>query len=144
MRIRLMKEATINAKQAGERGISAKSVKKVTEVSPKISTTNYSYYLGDLADVPIEVQRLSWVVDRRGTTIKTERSGSADINGKEQGVEKCRAMEPRCRFQIRARHTVEFSYPDCETATWLDVKVPEGWKGQAAQGRFRCNISKED
>ncbi|KAH7354888.1 hypothetical protein BKA65DRAFT_497214 [Rhexocercosporidium sp. MPI-PUGE-AT-0058] len=27
----LMKEATINAKQAGERGISAKSVKKVTE-----------------------------------------------------------------------------------------------------------------
>jgi UDP-N-acetylmuramoylalanine-D-glutamate ligase len=33
MRLRLMKEATINAKQAGERGISAKSVKKVTEVS---------------------------------------------------------------------------------------------------------------
>lgn len=30
---RLMKEASINAKQAGERGISAKSVKKVTEVS---------------------------------------------------------------------------------------------------------------
>ncbi|KAE9372133.1 hypothetical protein N431DRAFT_375082 [Stipitochalara longipes BDJ] len=29
----LMKEATINAKQAGERGISAKSVKKVTEMS---------------------------------------------------------------------------------------------------------------
>ncbi|TVY43895.1 Inner kinetochore subunit [Lachnellula occidentalis] len=29
----LMKEASINAKQAGERGISAKSVKKVTEVS---------------------------------------------------------------------------------------------------------------
>lgn len=29
----LMREATINAKQAGERGISAKSVKKVTEVS---------------------------------------------------------------------------------------------------------------
>jgi hypothetical protein len=28
-----MKEATINAKQAGERGISAKSVKKVTEVN---------------------------------------------------------------------------------------------------------------
>jgi len=28
-----MKEATINAKQAGERGISAKSVRKVTEVS---------------------------------------------------------------------------------------------------------------
>jgi hypothetical protein len=28
-----MKEAGINAKQAGERGISAKSVKKVTEVS---------------------------------------------------------------------------------------------------------------
>lgn len=27
-----MKEAGINAKQAGERGISAKSVKKVTEV----------------------------------------------------------------------------------------------------------------
>jgi hypothetical protein len=27
-----MKEASINAKQAGERGISAKSVKKVTEV----------------------------------------------------------------------------------------------------------------
>ncbi|RQM04725.1 hypothetical protein DH86_00004324 [Scytalidium sp. 3C] len=27
----LMKEASINAKQAGERGISAKSVKKVTE-----------------------------------------------------------------------------------------------------------------
>ncbi|EHL00153.1 hypothetical protein M7I_3920 [Glarea lozoyensis 74030] len=27
----LMKEATINAKQAGERGVSAKSVKKVTE-----------------------------------------------------------------------------------------------------------------
>ncbi|TVY83732.1 hypothetical protein LSUE1_G001679 [Lachnellula suecica] len=30
---RLMKEASINAKQAGERGISAKSVKKVTEPS---------------------------------------------------------------------------------------------------------------
>lgn len=29
---RLMKEANINAKQAGERGISAKSVKKVTAV----------------------------------------------------------------------------------------------------------------
>lgn len=28
-----MKEAGINAKQAGERGISAKSVKKVTKVS---------------------------------------------------------------------------------------------------------------
>ncbi|ATZ51718.1 hypothetical protein BCIN_07g03070 [Botrytis cinerea B05.10] len=28
----LMKEAGINAKQAGERGISAKSIKKVTEV----------------------------------------------------------------------------------------------------------------
>ena len=27
-----MKEASINAKQAGERGISAKSVKKMTEV----------------------------------------------------------------------------------------------------------------
>jgi hypothetical protein len=27
-----MKEASINAKQAGERGISAKNVKKVTEV----------------------------------------------------------------------------------------------------------------
>ncbi|KAG4425505.1 hypothetical protein IFR04_001424 [Cadophora malorum] len=32
----LMKEATINAKQAGERGISAKSVKKVTEVHTHI------------------------------------------------------------------------------------------------------------
>lgn len=31
-RARLMKEASINAKQAGERGISAKNVKKVTEV----------------------------------------------------------------------------------------------------------------
>ncbi len=30
---RLMKEATINAKEAGERGISAKSVKKATEAS---------------------------------------------------------------------------------------------------------------
>ncbi|KAG9244596.1 hypothetical protein BJ878DRAFT_505498 [Calycina marina] len=29
----LMKEATINSKQAGERGISAKSVKKVTELA---------------------------------------------------------------------------------------------------------------
>jgi hypothetical protein len=29
---RLMKEASINAKQSGERGISAKNVKKVTEV----------------------------------------------------------------------------------------------------------------
>ncbi|KAF8854402.1 hypothetical protein BDZ45DRAFT_656651 [Acephala macrosclerotiorum] len=29
----LMKEASINAKQAGERGISAKSVKKVTAMS---------------------------------------------------------------------------------------------------------------
>ncbi|RFU33589.1 hypothetical protein B7463_g2748, partial [Scytalidium lignicola] len=29
----LMKEASINAKQAGERGISAKSVKMVTEMS---------------------------------------------------------------------------------------------------------------
>jgi hypothetical protein len=31
--LRLMKEATINAKLAGERTISAKSVKKVTEAS---------------------------------------------------------------------------------------------------------------
>ncbi|KAI6708975.1 hypothetical protein B2J93_1951 [Marssonina coronariae] len=30
----LIKESTINAKEAGERGISAKSVKKVTEVRP--------------------------------------------------------------------------------------------------------------
>ncbi len=30
-----MKEASIDAKKAGERGISAKSVKKVTEVSIK-------------------------------------------------------------------------------------------------------------
>ncbi|CAL3966503.1 hypothetical protein PZA11_003139 [Diplocarpon coronariae] len=29
----LIKESTINAKEAGERGISAKSVKKVTEVA---------------------------------------------------------------------------------------------------------------
>ena len=31
-----MKEASINAKQAGERGISAKNVKKVTEVGSDI------------------------------------------------------------------------------------------------------------
>jgi hypothetical protein len=30
---RLVKEAGINAKQSGERGISAKNIKKVTEVS---------------------------------------------------------------------------------------------------------------
>ena len=40
-----MKEATINAKQAGERGISAKSVKKVTEVS--ISCVPYSRTLAE-------------------------------------------------------------------------------------------------
>lgn len=38
-----MKEATINAKQAGERGISAKSVKKVTEVSQITSSVKCSY-----------------------------------------------------------------------------------------------------
>ena len=32
---RLMKEASINAKQAGDRGISARHIKKVTEVSLK-------------------------------------------------------------------------------------------------------------
>jgi centromere protein W len=36
MASRLMREATINAKQAGERGISAKSVKKVTEASSTV------------------------------------------------------------------------------------------------------------
>ena len=35
---RLMKEASINAKQAGERGISAKSIKKVTEVRTEYQT----------------------------------------------------------------------------------------------------------
>jgi hypothetical protein len=33
-----MKEASINAKQAGERGISAKSIKKVTEVRTEYQT----------------------------------------------------------------------------------------------------------
>ncbi len=47
MRLRLMREATINAKQAGERGISAKSVKKVTEVRqrgyPRIHVLTISF-----------------------------------------------------------------------------------------------------
>jgi hypothetical protein len=38
-----MKEASINAKEAGERGISAKSVKKVTPVSmPVIVSVAYA------------------------------------------------------------------------------------------------------
>lgn len=45
-----MKEASINAKQAGERGISAKSVKKVTEVSIYYANTTKNcancHYLG--------------------------------------------------------------------------------------------------
>jgi hypothetical protein len=36
-----MKEASINAKQAGERGISAKSVKKVTEVLKLLTSLLY-------------------------------------------------------------------------------------------------------
>lgn len=38
-----MKEASINAKQAGERGISAKSVKKVTEVCVSLPTEHDWY-----------------------------------------------------------------------------------------------------
>ncbi|QSZ33850.1 hypothetical protein DSL72_005423 [Monilinia vaccinii-corymbosi] len=52
----LMKEASINAKQAGERGISAKSIKKVTEVCltfllPPITRNNH-FVLG----IAIEIQ----------------------------------------------------------------------------------------
>jgi len=46
----LMKEATINAKQAGERGISAKSVKKVTEVHTHILWCCNSVPLTTIAD----------------------------------------------------------------------------------------------
>jgi hypothetical protein len=58
-----MKEATINAKQAGERGISAKSVKKVTEVSHTQCWIRFMELRIYLIDVPVEVQRLSWIVD---------------------------------------------------------------------------------
>ena len=53
-----MKEASINAKQAGERGISAKSVKKVTEVRLE---SLLSHYLANysLIDVSGEIQGLS-------------------------------------------------------------------------------------
>lgn len=61
---RLMKEATINAKQAGERGISAKSVKKVTEVlyhsisdRPRYARTN-----SDRLGLALKVQRLSGLI----------------------------------------------------------------------------------
>ncbi len=38
MRVRLVKEASISAKQSGERGIGAKHVKKVTEVSKTVQS----------------------------------------------------------------------------------------------------------
>jgi len=53
-----MKEASINAKQAGERGISAKSVKKVTEVGTHSVHLNGPVLTG-VSDVTIEVQGLS-------------------------------------------------------------------------------------
>ena len=37
----LMKEASTNAKKAGERGVSAKNVKKVTEVRLKMVIAGY-------------------------------------------------------------------------------------------------------
>jgi hypothetical protein len=67
--IRLMKEASINAKQAGERGISAKSVKKVTEV--KINSPVLYYHANrGLIDVSVEIQGLSgvWTDVHMGTS----------------------------------------------------------------------------
>lgn len=54
-----MKEAGINAKQAGERGISAKSVRKVTEVSTGMLQLIIQF-TEHLIDVLIEIQGLSY------------------------------------------------------------------------------------
>jgi hypothetical protein len=40
---RLIREASINAKQAGEKGISAKEVKKATEVLPLTEALDLHY-----------------------------------------------------------------------------------------------------
>lgn len=58
-----MKEATINAKQAGERGISAKSVKKVTAVllaspSTRIAIPNTTLY--SMLWRNLEAEGLGW------------------------------------------------------------------------------------
>jgi hypothetical protein len=53
---RLMKEASINAKQAGERGISAKNVKKVTEVSVDWHSLGFTDTNGLLTAYPLQIQ----------------------------------------------------------------------------------------
>jgi hypothetical protein len=66
-----MKEATINAKQAGERGISAKSVKKVTEAST--GCTHFLEY-ADLCsgtDVTRKIQGLNvWISTTKTTYVQ--------------------------------------------------------------------------
>lgn len=55
----LMREAGINAKQAGEKGISAKNIKKVTEVPDDSSVVPIHIIAYACADVIEQVQRLS-------------------------------------------------------------------------------------
>jgi len=64
-----MKEATINAKQAGERGISAKSVKKVTEASIEWVRFLGRCWLMYWVDITREVQRLKSESDGQGYII---------------------------------------------------------------------------
>jgi hypothetical protein len=54
-----MKEATINAKQAGERGISAKSVKKVTEVSIQGARFQLTITESPVIVVSSQIQRMN-------------------------------------------------------------------------------------
>jgi hypothetical protein len=62
-----MKEASINAKQAGERGISAKNVKKVTEVSSGYLDMPFAK---QSIDVIVEIQRLNDSWNSGGLTIR--------------------------------------------------------------------------
>jgi hypothetical protein len=66
---RLMKEAGINAKQAGERGISAKSVKKVTEVRHTCGILAQSVLTVNWPGFALEIQRVMDLnIGLRGTT----------------------------------------------------------------------------
>jgi hypothetical protein len=59
-----MKEASIDAKQAGERGISAKSIKKVTEVQR--APLNGIVVLADFRpDNALEIQGLNIDLDKQ-------------------------------------------------------------------------------